>query len=162
MARMANATVQPSRVPGSSSPTPIIVTPVSRNPAAVCNARAEPAVPGGASSLTAVENCAESATTVMPHTTSTVSTMAVGAPNRKPTTMALEPESAMAVIVTVVRPSRSANAPAPMQPTAPEATTRKATPLAAAGGTSPDSASVAATKTGTQVHMAYSSHMWPR
>ena len=48
----------------SSRLTPQIVTAVSRKPDAVCSVSAEPAVPGGASSLMAVENCAESATTV--------------------------------------------------------------------------------------------------
>jgi hypothetical protein len=119
-------------------------------------------VPGGASSLTAVENWAESAITLMPHTTSTTTSTTVGAPNSSPATTALEPETAMAAMVSVVRPSRSASAPAATQPMAPAATTRNATPLAPAAGTSPEMARLAAMKAGTQVHMAYSSHMWPR
>ena len=105
---MAKATVHASRSPGSRRPTPTIVTPVSRKPAAVCSASADPAVPGGASSLMAVENWAESAITVMPQTTSTARMTAVGAPNRRPAAIALDPESAMAAIVRVVRPSLSA------------------------------------------------------
>ena len=45
---------------------PTIVTPVRTNPAASWSDRAEPAVPVGASSDTAAENWAESATTVSP------------------------------------------------------------------------------------------------
>ena len=70
-----------------------IVMEVRRNPAVVWSARADPAVPGGASSLMAVENCAESATTVMPQTTRTVSTSPAGASNRSPATTALCPRA---------------------------------------------------------------------
>src|SRR6185369_17330486 len=96
-----NATRQLVPSPGSRSPTPRIVTPVSRNPAAVWIARAEPAVPGGASSEIAVENWAESATTVTPQTTASARVSAGGAPNRKPTEIAQLPERAIAIIVSV-------------------------------------------------------------
>jgi hypothetical protein len=49
-----------------------------------------------------------------------------------------------------------------MHPTAPAATTRNATALALLASTSPEIARLAAMKAGTQVHMAYSSHIWPR
>ena len=135
---------------------------MSRKPVAVWSASADPDVPGGASSLTAVENCAESATTVMPQTTTTASSSHVGAPNRRPASTAQVPDSAMAAMVSVVRPSRSASAPAATQPRAPAATTRKAMALEAAGPALPLAARLAARKIGTQVHMAYSSHMCPR
>ena len=54
---------------GASAPTMRIVTPVRMNPSAVWIASAEPDVPGGASSEIAVENWAESATTVAPQKT---------------------------------------------------------------------------------------------
>jgi hypothetical protein len=111
-ARMIQASLQPSAPAGSSSPTPRIVTLVSVKPTAVWTDRADPAVPGGASSDTADENCAESATTDMPHTRATRTTMGTGAPNRIPATTAEVPDVASATIVVVVRPTRSAIAPA--------------------------------------------------
>ena len=102
---------QPPASVGSMDPTATIVAAVRRNPAAVCTASAEPAVPGGASSLTAVENCAESATTVTPHTSATARTMGAGAPKSRPVRIADVPETASAAIVSVVRPSRSAMSP---------------------------------------------------
>src|SRR5918995_5819091 len=134
---------------------PRIVTPVRRKPTEVCSARALPAVPGGDSSLTAVENCAESATTVMPHTTTTARMIQVGAPNSRPAATALEPDNSIAAIVRVVRPRRSASAPAATQPSAPPATTRNAIALAAGALTSPLTARLAARKVGTQGHIAY-------
>ena len=92
--------------------------------------------------------------TVIPHTTQTASTTTVGAPNRSPAATALEPDSAMATIVSVVRPRRSARAPAATQPMAPAATIRKATPLAPSASTLPETARLAAMKAGTQVHIA--------
>jgi hypothetical protein len=68
----------------------------------------------------------------------------------------------MAAMVTVVRPSRSATMPATTQPMPPAATTRKAAKEARAGSVSPDAAKLAARKSGSHVHIAYSSHMWPR
>ena len=62
----------------------MIVTEVSRKPIATWSDRADPAVPGGASSDTADENCAESATTVIPHTSATAKTIGAGEPNSRP------------------------------------------------------------------------------
>src|SRR4051794_11017340 len=78
---------------GSSKPTPRIVTPVRVKPAATWTESAEPLVPAGASSETAVENCAESATTVMPQTMATPTTSGTGAPNRNAETTADVPET---------------------------------------------------------------------
>ena len=82
-ARMIHARRQPSAPVGSSSPTPRIVTLVNVNPTAVWTDRADPAVPGGASSETADENCAESATTVTPQTRAT-RTRRHGRPEQEP------------------------------------------------------------------------------
>ena len=54
IASRPNAAAHDVSDPGSSRPTPTIVTAVSRNPVAVWSASADPEVPGGASSLTAV------------------------------------------------------------------------------------------------------------
>ena len=69
---------------------------------------------------------------------------------------------AIAPIVVVVRPTRSAMAPATRQPTTPTATTTNAARLANAGSSTPEAAKLAAKNSGTQVHIANSSHMWPR
>ena len=50
------------------------------------------------------ENCAESATTAKPQTMQTVASRIGLAPNRKPVITAQTPLTAMAVMVTVVRP----------------------------------------------------------
>ena len=147
-ARRPKATAHPARSAGSSSPTPRMVTDVSRKPVAVCSASADPAVPAGASSLTAVENWAESATTLTPHVASTATSSPAGAPNRRPAATALDPDTAMAAIVIVVRPSRSARAPATTHPIPPAATTPNATPLAADGPMSAVAARLAATNDG--------------
>ena len=62
--------------------------------------------------------------------------------------------SAIAMIVTVVRPSRSATSPATTHPAPPDPTTAKAARLAAAGSLVPAAAKLAARKSGTQVHIA--------
>ena len=123
-------------------------------PSAVWIASAEPAVPGAASSETAVENWAESATTVTPQKIPRTSVAAGAAPKRNPIATALAPLHAIAMIVTAVRPSRSAAKPAPMQPRPPAATTRKAPRLAVDGSSTPPAAKLATRNAGTQVHMA--------
>ena len=128
--------------------------PVSRKPRAICRARADPAVPAGASSETAVENWAESATTVTPHTIAIATVIAGRAPKANPAAMALVPDTAIAAIVSVVRPRRSARRPARTQPMPPEATTTNAAALAAAGSCVPAAAKLAARNSGTQVHIA--------
>ena len=81
---------------------------------------------------------------------------------RQPDGIALVPEMAMATIVTAVRPSRSATRPATMHPAPPTPTIRNAARLALVGLSVPAARKLAARNSGTQVHMAYSSHMWPR
>jgi hypothetical protein len=159
---MIQASRQPSAPAGSSNPTPRIVTLVSVKPTAVWTDRADPAVPGGASSDTADENCAESATTDTPHTRATRTTIGTGAPNRIPATTADVPEVASAAIVVVVRPTRSAIAPATADPTPPAATTAKAVREATAASSIPASAKLAIRKIGIHVHIAKSSHMCPK
>src|SRR6266571_2487506 len=119
----------------------------------------------GASSVTAAENCAESATTVTPHTSSRGQSTASDLPNSVPTESAHAPERAIATLVTSVRPQRSPYLPPSQQPSAPLPTTAKVinagTPLAVE---SPPrrTLSLAATNAAIQVHIAYSSHIWPR
>ncbi len=76
--------------------------------------------------------------------------------------MADVPDRPRAAMVSVVRPRRSASAPARMQPSPPEATTANAARLAVPASVAPVRASEAARNTGIQLHIAYSSHMWPR
>ena len=82
-----------------------------------------------------------------------------------PTASEQAPDTASAMLVTVVRPHRSAYAPPSQQPTAPLPTTTKVTsagsPLTV--GSPPVRArSLSVTNRGIHVHIAYSSHMWPR
>ena len=97
---------------------------------------ADPAVPVGASSETAAENWAESATTVRPQPRLTSVTRIGSAPNRSPTAMADRPLPAIAAIVSVVRPSLSASAPATAQPIPPIRDDRKRGEAGAAPGRS--------------------------
>src|SRR3989442_6359754 len=104
-----------------------MVTQVSRNPRLVCNVSAVPTYSCGASSLTAVENCAESATTLTPQISSSGSIAHTASPNRMPTVSAQLPDSTMAQLVTQVRPWRSAYFPPSQLPTAPTPTTTNVT-----------------------------------
>ena len=76
------------------------------------------------------------------------------APNRNPIASALAPLQAIATIVTVVRPARSATSPATTHPSPPEATTRNAPRLASDASLSPPAAKLAAMNSGTHVHIA--------
>src|SRR2546430_3997767 len=138
-----------------------IVRQVSRNPRLVCRVSAVPTRSRGASSLTDAENCAESATTDTPQTSSTGSSSASVCPNTVPTARAQAPESASATLVTSVRPQRSAYFPPSQQPAAPLPTTANVTSaIEPAGGDTPVRAcSLAATNAAIQVHIAYNSHM---
>lgn len=89
------------------------------------------------SSLTAAENCAESAITATPQSTPTASTAQAGPPNRKPTAMAQQPLASIEAPVTRVRPSRSAAQPPSIAPNAPAATTAKAASSGGNGGALP-------------------------
>ena len=102
-----------------------------------------------------VENWAESATTVAPHTRATANSTGSGAWRRAPMTRAHEPEMAMADAVSFVRPHRSPRMPPTQQPSAPMPMTAKAMsePSRAASVTSrPARASVA--KAANHAHMA--------
>src|SRR5882762_5221858 len=107
-----------------------MVAHVSRNPRLVCSVNAVPTYSRGASSLTAAENCAESATTLIPHTSSNGMSAASGAPNNRPTATAHIPDTTIAVLVTSVRPQRSAYVPPSQEPIAPLPTTANVTSAA--------------------------------
>src|SRR5918992_1234015 len=66
-----------------------------------------------------VENCAESATTVKPHTSPTTSSTHVGAPDKSPINTAQIPEIAIIKLVVFVLPHRSPSTPPAQQPSAP-------------------------------------------
>ena len=68
----------------------------------------------------------------------------------------------MAAIVMVVRPKRSARIPPATQPIPPAAITVNAASAAVAASVVPATLKLAARKSGTHVHIAKSSHMWPR
>src|SRR2546426_5918329 len=105
-----------------------------------------------------VENCAESATTLAPQTAAINSRNNGFAPNTRPITRQQLPLIAIAQEVTTVRPTRSAINPATTQPIAPQPITRNDATSASAG-LSPCKARLARIITGTQVHIAYNSHM---
>src|SRR5439155_22350642 len=103
---------------GGTSQIEIIV---SAKPTHVCVVRAVPTYAGGESSVIAVENWAESAMTVTPHTTATSRVRSGGPPNVRPIVAAQTPESAIASIVNVLRPHRSDAKPPAQHPQAPRA-----------------------------------------
>ena len=76
-------------------------------------------------------------------------------------TSAQLPLIAIAADVTAVRPKRSASFPATTLAGAPLPITRKAATAAQAGAI-PCCWKLANKNNGIQVHMAYSSHIWPR
>ena len=125
---------------------------------------AVPTWSAGASSLTAVENWAESATTVTPQTRSSGTSTPSGRPNTTPAESAQAPEIIMATLVTTVRPQRSAYSPPSQQPTAPLPTTANVSRAGSAppAASPPPACSLAAMNTAIHVHIAYSSHMCPR
>ena len=90
-----------------------MVTSVRVKPRAVCTVSIVPTAARSASSAIDAENWAESATMLMPQHRCTPARAAAGlAPKRKPMVAAQVPETAMAAIVIVVRPRRSASSPA--------------------------------------------------
>src|SRR5882762_5546 len=139
-----------------------IVAQVSRNPRLVWSVSAVPTYSRGASSLTAAENCAESATALIPQTSSNGMSATSVAPKSRPTTLAHVPDTTIAVLVTSVRPQRSAYFPPSQHPIAPLPTTANVT-SAASPVTSASAArracSLAAMNTAIQVHIAYNSHI---
>ena len=82
-----------------------------------------------ACSVTSVENCAESATTVKPQTSAIVSASPCGT---NPIESAQRPETAMQAAVVSGRPTRSPAIPPAMQPSPPAAITAKVTKAASA------------------------------
>src|SRR5262249_49881588 len=89
-----------------------IETSVIAKPTQVCVVSAVPTYAGAESSVIAVENCAESAMTLMPQTIAIDIVNAGGPPNVNPIAAAHAPLTVIATIVDVVRPQRSAPAPA--------------------------------------------------
>ena len=67
--------------------------------------------------------------TVMPQTAATSSVSSGGPPNVRPIVAAQAPDSAIEIIVSVVRPQRSEARPPAQQPKAPSAITRNVAPL---------------------------------
>src|SRR5678816_1475320 len=131
MASGTYASSQPHK--WTQSGTRRIVTIVSRNPRQVWSVIAVPTYWLGASSVIAAENCAESATIEIPHTTATTVTTTSGAVVRKPIASAHVALIAIATIVTMGLPTRSAATPATTQPIAPEAMVMNANTGAKAG-----------------------------
>src|SRR6478735_4575608 len=76
-----------------------MVTSVSVKPSAVCSVSIVPTRAGSDSSAIDAENCAESATMVMPHTMQTATSAHGGPPNRSPTPAAQLPLTAPAAMV---------------------------------------------------------------
>src|SRR5947207_9095798 len=110
-----------------------MVTSVSVNPSAVWSVSIVPTRDGSASSAIDAENCAESATMLTPQTMHTATSTHAGPPNKRPIDAAQLPLTAIAMIVSVVRPRRSARKPAPTHPAAPEAIVANAASLALVG-----------------------------
>src|SRR5689334_2566227 len=140
-----------------------IETTVIAKPIAVWAVTAVPTYSGSATSVSAVENWAESAITAVPHTSMSTTTTAGASPYSAAAATQQAPLTAIAPIVTAGRPRASARTPPRMQPASP------ATPMAVNaasstavrdGSPSPDAAKLAAAYAGTHVHIAYSSHMW--
>src|SRR5262245_39617667 len=104
-ANMANAALQPqcARASGTSHS----VATVSVKPSASWSVSAVPTYAGSASSVTIVENCAESATTHAPQTSATAGSSHAGPSAAKPTASAHAHETAIASAALVVRPTRS-------------------------------------------------------
>ena len=126
------------------------------NPSAVCSVSIVPTRDGSDSSATDAENCAESATMLIPQTMQTAISGHADPPNSRPIEAAQLPLTAIATIVSVVRPNRSARNPAPTQPIAPEAIVANAASLAEveaiAGGNV--KAKLACRNTPTHAHIA--------
>jgi hypothetical protein len=77
---------------------------VRRNPAQVCTVNMVPTRDASESSATLAENCAESATTVIPQTIQTTPRITGEPPKRRPMTSAQVPLIAIAPMVNHVRP----------------------------------------------------------
>jgi hypothetical protein len=116
-----------------------MVTTVSENPRASCRVSAVPTYRWSATSVTMVENCAESATTQKPHTSPTATGTHAGAPSVRPMTALAAPEETIATDVSQARPCRSASRPPTTHPAAPTAMVANAAAGAAHPGVPPAS-----------------------
>src|SRR3712207_8034184 len=84
-----------------------MVTTVSAKPPASCSVRAVPTYAWSDSSVTIVENCAESATMAKPHTRLTSSTNQAGEPNSNPMSTQQLADTIIISAVVLVLPQRS-------------------------------------------------------
>ena len=103
---------------------------VNKKPRLVCTVTMVPTSQGSLSSITLAENCAESATTVMPQMENNSTTSHGAPPKANPTSRAQVPLMPIAPMVRVVRPTRSAKNPPARQPAAPSPIVVKVTSLA--------------------------------
>src|SRR5262249_13988769 len=92
------------------------------------SASAVPTYAWSAYSVTSVENCAESATTVKPQTSATTTAAQTG---RRPMASAHVPEQAISAAVVSARPKRSLNIPPATHPSAQMPMTAKVASAAA-------------------------------
>src|SRR5687767_5654539 len=120
-ASAANAQRQPTR--STRAGINQIVATVNRKPIASWSVTAVPTYRWSATSVTIVENWAESATTQKPHTSPTASTTAGRVSISAPIVSAQTPEIAIDRIVVRVRPQQSPSTPPAQQPTPPAAIT---------------------------------------
>ena len=137
-----------------------MVTIVRRKPIEVWSVSAVPTACGGATSVTSALNCAESATTKNPQTSVSAKTSGNGARNAGPAARAHAPLASIARITTARYPMRPAAHPPQRQPSPPTPITAKPARSSARDPTpDPDAMALAVRYAGTQVHIAYSSHM---
>ena len=129
-----------------------IDTIVSRKPTQVCTVTMVPTCSASDSSTTLAENCAESATTVIPQTAQKTTSSHGGLPNRKPASTAQLPLRSMAPMVSVVRPQRSAKMPPARQPIAPTPMVAKAASLAQNGAAIAGEETMQACSTKAAIH----------
>src|SRR5215216_6335088 len=134
---------------------------VNRKPSDVCTVSAVPTACGGTDSVTSTLNCAESATTKKPQASAMGTSSQRLWPKVNPMSTAQAPLAAIATVTSHSRPRLSPTRPPHTQPAPPiaiaanvtaEATMSREKPLGA-----PDTATLAATKAGIQVHALYSS-----
>ena len=152
MASMTKAAGQPAAA--TASGTSWIETIVSRKPTEVWMVNAVPVYSGGLSSVIEAENWAESATTETPQTSKTAVSSGSGAVCKTATSSAMLPLTIIAALVVIVRPMRSALAPATRHPIPPLPITAKAS-KAASVLEPPPVVTLSTKKIGTHVHIAY-------
>ncbi len=89
---------------------------------------------------------------LMPQTTQTTASHTGSPPNRRPIVAAQVPDTAIAAIVIVVRPSRSARRPATTEPMPPAAIVANAVSFAMSGAVSGGSVSAKLAARNTPIH----------